>query len=133
MPQAVKLPDRLIDDARAAAERESRSLAGQIDYWARLGQAVEGQLQDAGLRSLKEPTQPAADGYGVADAIAATLTPDWQHELAASLRTQPGYGTDPAFPGWLVRFEPDGRKAPGRLEARRFVPLEPVPRGHAAV
>ena len=42
MAQSVKFADdTLVDDARAAAELQSRSLAGQIAYWARIGRAVE--------------------------------------------------------------------------------------------
>lgn len=42
MAQTVKLADdKLVDDARAEAELQSRSLAGQITHWARIGRAVE--------------------------------------------------------------------------------------------
>lgn len=42
MAQTVKLADdKLVDDARTEAELQSRSLAGQITHWARIGRAVE--------------------------------------------------------------------------------------------
>lgn len=42
MSKSVKFADeRLVDDARSAAELQSRSLAGQITHWARIGRAVE--------------------------------------------------------------------------------------------
>ena len=42
MAQSVKFTDTtLVDDARAVAEIQSRSLAGQITHWARIGRAIE--------------------------------------------------------------------------------------------
>ncbi|TVR09397.1 MAG: hypothetical protein EA385_07300 [Salinarimonadaceae bacterium] len=42
MAQSVKFADdTLVDDARAEAEIQSRSLAGQITHWARIGRAIE--------------------------------------------------------------------------------------------
>lgn len=42
MSQSIKLADdALVDDARAIAEVQSRSLAGQITHWARIGRAIE--------------------------------------------------------------------------------------------
>lgn len=42
MAQSVKFSDdAFIDDARAIAEIQSRSLAGQITHWARIGRAIE--------------------------------------------------------------------------------------------
>ena len=42
MAQSVKFADdMLVDDARAMAGLQSRSLAGQITHWARIGRAIE--------------------------------------------------------------------------------------------
>ncbi|WP_323040023.1 TA system antitoxin ParD family protein [Gemmobacter sp.] len=42
MAQSVKFADdALIDEARAVADLQSRSLAGQITHWARIGRAIE--------------------------------------------------------------------------------------------
>ena len=41
MSKSVKLDAALVDDARGAAALHSRSLAGQIGYWARIGRAIE--------------------------------------------------------------------------------------------
>ena len=42
MAQSVKFADdALVNDARAMAEIQSRSLAGQITHWARIGRAIE--------------------------------------------------------------------------------------------
>ena len=41
MSQPVKISDELILDARLTAEVARRSIAGQIEYWAQLGRAIE--------------------------------------------------------------------------------------------
>ncbi len=42
MAKSVKFADDMfVDDARAMAEIQSRSLAGQITHWARIGRAIE--------------------------------------------------------------------------------------------
>jgi len=38
---SVKLPAALVDQAREAAQPLRRSVAGQVEYWATLGQIVE--------------------------------------------------------------------------------------------
>ena len=38
---SVKLPSALVEQARQAAQPMRRSIAGQIEYWATLGQIVE--------------------------------------------------------------------------------------------
>ena len=38
---SVKLPGRLVDTAREAAQSMRRSVASQIEYWATLGRVVE--------------------------------------------------------------------------------------------
>jgi hypothetical protein len=45
MGQPVKLSDELVDDARAAAPFSQRSIAGQIEFWARLGKSIEPLLR----------------------------------------------------------------------------------------
>lgn len=39
---SVKFPDAFVEDARREAELFNRSVAGQIEHWARLGRALEG-------------------------------------------------------------------------------------------
>jgi hypothetical protein len=43
--QPVKLSDGLVLDARLTGEIAERSIAGQIEYWANLGRAIEPLLQ----------------------------------------------------------------------------------------
>lgn len=45
MSQAVKLSDALVLDARLAGNAVERSIAGQVEFWARLGRSID-DLQD---------------------------------------------------------------------------------------
>ena len=53
MSQPVKLSDELVLDARLTAEVAERSIAGQIEYWAQLGRALEPLLQGAQALALR--------------------------------------------------------------------------------
>jgi hypothetical protein len=41
MPTAVKISDNLFQKAKAQSKVFKRSIAGQIEYWANIGQLVE--------------------------------------------------------------------------------------------
>lgn len=41
MPTAVKVSDKLIAQARIKSKIFKRSIAGQIEYWAQIGEIVE--------------------------------------------------------------------------------------------
>ena len=45
MGQPVKISDSLLSDARLSSEITERSIAGQIEFWAGLGRAIEPLLR----------------------------------------------------------------------------------------
>ena len=53
MSQPVKLSDALVLDARLTGEIAERSIAGQIEFWSRLGRAIEPILQGAQSLALQ--------------------------------------------------------------------------------
>jgi len=129
MPQPVKLSDLLIDAARAAAAEADRSLAGQIEHWARLGRSVEGALTLADANAVKNHRgqgSPPPLRAAVLQSLRLALSASGHPYLGAALVSSAGarYGTDPAFPGLVLRVGSDGQRTPGKLEGRRFVPLE---------
>ena len=135
MPQPVKLSDDLIEAARSAAEDADRSIAGQVEHWTRLGRAVEAALTVGDAQTLKRSRgeigreMPEAKRREVLLGVLrlAVNTAGVAHLGALPKPTgRPRYGTDPAFPGFLVRVEPDGRRTPGRFVNRRFIPLEAI-------
>ena len=41
MAKAVKLSDNIVSDAKIMSKAFNRSIAGQIEYWAKIGKIVE--------------------------------------------------------------------------------------------
>ena len=70
---SVKLPAPLVNEARAAALTFRRSTAGQIEYWAMLGKAVEESgITVREVQAVMEPMQELEQGGdAVLDAIEA--------------------------------------------------------------
>ncbi len=54
MSQPVKLSDALILDARLMGKATQRSIAGQIEFWARLGRSIEPLLRGDQLLALSQ-------------------------------------------------------------------------------
>jgi hypothetical protein len=130
MGMPVKLSDELVTAARAEAEASQRSIAAQVEHWARLGRAVEAVLPHPDVVALKRaPDLTAAfPDRSKREAVLALLNRlESSPERSAALRRvrggeRPVYGSDPAYPGLVVRIDPDGTRTPGRFENRRFVP-----------
>jgi len=122
MSQPVKLSDSLVLEARIAAEAQERSIAGQVEYWARLGRSVEGLLDGRALGKLRSgsPPQPLA---ALVDSVEL---PEGRARLKAYLDSEPfpHFETHPARKGFLVRIEADGRRTVGRFVNRQFVAAE---------
>lgn len=115
---SVKLPAQLVDQARAEASLFSRSISGQLEHWARMGQAIE---QSTGF-TLSRARAALAGEFDPADLSAEErtyfydmlddklATPD-DAEIAAmatigSTAGAVGYDDD----GRLVRVERDGSR-----------------------
>ena len=121
MGLAIKLSDDLALEARVSGEAMHRSLSGQIEFWSRLGKAVERRLGSHALLSLR--------GAGETT-IAASLD-----RIEAESRTSFGsektqaYLKEGPFPrfvksdrtGFLIKIDADGTETEGRFIHRRFV------------
>ena len=53
MSTAVRISERLINEAKRSSRVDHRSLAGQIEHWARMGKCVE-ENQDLTYSLIKE-------------------------------------------------------------------------------
>ena len=64
MSQAVKLPDKLLEEARRYASLNSRSVPKQIEYWSRIGKIAEENpdLPYSFIRQVLISKQEADDG-----------------------------------------------------------------------
>lgn len=120
MSQPVKLSDELVLDARLAGAAFERSIAGQIEFWAQLGRAIEPLLRGTQVLALRRA--------GAERALSACLesvdTDEGRQRVADYLeqRPYPHYEPSPDAPGVLVRLEADGTRTPGRFVNRRFTP-----------
>jgi hypothetical protein len=129
MSQPVKLSDGLVLDARLAAETVERSIAGQVEYWARLGRSVDLLLEGHQALALcrSRATQPLSELLETVDA------PSGRRRLASYLASQPfpHYEPHPEQPGLLVRIDESGQRTVGRFVRREFRPVR-VPAKAAA-
>ena len=121
MSQPVKLSDNLVLDARLTGEIAERSIAGQIEFWAGLGRAIEPLLKLPDVLALKK----AGTVRPLSACLAEAGTPAGTRKVAVYLKARPypHYEADPASPGLLVRIEENGTRTRGRFVNRRFEPI----------
>jgi hypothetical protein len=119
MSQPVKLSDALVLDARIAGEAQERSIAGQVEFWAKLGRGVELLLDGQRVLSLCRTVgvTPLSKLVEIVD------TPKGRDVFAAYLKGEPypHYEGHPTREGLLVRTEENGRRTVGRFVNRVFV------------
>jgi len=121
MSQPVKLSDALVLDARLAGETVERSIAGQVEFWARLGRSVELLLQgDQVLRLCRN-----ANARPLSACLESADSPVGRERLAAYLESRPfpHYQPHPENPRLLVRINEDGSRTTGRFVNRKFKPI----------
>lgn len=121
MSQPVKLSDALVLDARLAGEALERSIAGQVEFWARLGRAIEPLLQGTQVLALSRK----AMARPLSACLAEVDSPEGRRRVTEFLQTQPfpHYKPAPDGPGLLIRTEADGKQTVGRFVKRQFKPV----------
>lgn len=119
MGQPVKLSDALIMEARLAGELDERSLAGQIEFWATLGRAVDALLRGKDVLALEQQgaTRP------LAECLADIDTPAGRKRVRKVLaaRPFPHFEDVPGSPDLLTRIDADGTRTVGQFVGRQFV------------
>lgn len=120
MGQPVKLSDALVLDARVVGEAAERSIASQIEYWARVGKAVEPVLRGDQALRLKQRGEavPLSELLKSVDSNAG-------HERVkahVASRPFPHFEPAPSRPGFLVKIDADGKRTVGRFVNREFRP-----------
>lgn len=118
MSQPVKISDDLLLDARLAGKILQRSIAGQVEFWAKLGRALEPLLEGARVLAL----QKAGRVRPLSECLAAVDSPEGRRRVADYLKTRPFPHYEPASgrPGMLVRIDKNGKKTVGRFVNRAF-------------
>ena len=121
MAQPVKLSDALVQDARVTGEVAERSIAGQIEYWARLGRALEAVLRTDEALAFKRRREVVPLSTSLA---ADTEAGHARYQAHMSARPYPRYEPAPDAPGMVVRIDANGLHTLGRLVGRDFEPVE---------
>lgn len=126
MSQPVKLSDALVLDARITGKIVERSIAGQVEFWARLGRSIEPLLQGDQALTLcrKAAARPLSECLNSADSTKG------RKRLKAYLESQPfpHYEAHPDIAGLLIRIDADGRRTTGRFIKRQFQPIKSTKR-----
>jgi len=122
MGQPVKLSESLVLDARLVGEASERSIASQIEFWARLGRAVESVLRTEDALRLKS----RGEAVPLSACLTAVDSPGGRERVQAHLASRPFPHFEPAAdrPGLLVRIDEDGTRTIGRFVNRQFRPIE---------
>jgi hypothetical protein len=122
MSQPVKLSDALVLDARIAAGVQERSIAGQVEFWAKLGQAVEPLLSTRQAVELRR----TGKARPLSELLGSVETPEGRARTKAYLEGRP-YPHYRQFPGQArvyIRTDADGKETVGRFVNRAFVAIE---------
>ncbi|MGB7760178.1 MAG: hypothetical protein WBL61_10125 [Bryobacteraceae bacterium] len=121
MSQPVKLSDGLVLDARLASQVVERSIAGQVEFWARLGRSVELLLEGQQALALCR----SATARPLSACLESVDSPEGRQRVADFLETRPfpHYQPHPDRPGLLVRIDANGNRTVGRFVKRQFQPI----------
>lgn len=119
MSQPVKLSDALVLDARIAAEVQERSIAGQVEFWARLGRMLESMLTGEQVMALScsRGKMPLSEALAV---VGKPKGRQWVDEALAK-KPFPHYKQFDGPSGLLVRIDEDGSETVGRFVNRVFI------------
>jgi hypothetical protein len=126
MSQPVKLSDGLVLDARLAGEVVERSIAGQVEFWARLGRSLEPLLEGQKVMALCR----AGAARPLSELLATVDSPEGRNRVEGYLQTLPfpHYRPWPGQRGMLERIDQNGKRTVGRFVNREFKPIRPKAR-----
>jgi hypothetical protein len=118
MSQPVKISDELIRDARLTAEIAERSIAGQIEFWAQLGRAIEPLLEGSRALALRR----AGASVPLSECLASVDSATGRRRVVEylELRPFPHFQPVPGSPGLVIRVAGDGTRTVGRFVGREF-------------
>ena len=123
MSQPVKLSNELVLEARLTAQLTDRSIAGQIEFWAQLGRAIDPLLDGSRVLALKQSGAECS----LSEILASVDSPAGRKRVAEYLdsRPFPHYRPVAHHPGLVMRIAEDGLETVGRFVDRQFQAVEP--------
>jgi hypothetical protein len=115
----VKLSDDLVLEARTVGAVARRSIAGQVEFWARLGKSIEPLLR--GDRALA--LQRSGTVRSLAESIQSVDTDAGRGRVRAYLESLPFPHFEPCQDeaGMVVMIDEDGTRTRGRFVSREFI------------
>lgn len=126
----IRVSTELVEAAREIARWSERTVPGQIEHWALLGKALEGQLPADSTIALKKAassasqetlTKEVAAAFALLGKLHGTLpTKSFPEKLVKIHNVR--YETDTNHPGQIVQIDASGKRTSGKLVSRRFVP-----------
>lgn len=130
MSQPVKLSDALILEARITAEAQERSIAGQVEYWAKLGRSVSDLLNGR----VQQRLVANHGAKSLSEVVETVDQPEGHARLKAYLQTRPfpHFEAHPTRKGLLIRTEEDGRTSVGRFKNRQFIEVAEAKPTHSS-
>ena len=122
MSQPVKVSDALILDARLMGEATQRSIASQIEFWARLGRAIESLLRGDRMLALCQ----AGRAKPLSACLKSVDSAEGRKRLSDHLKSlpYPHYEPAPGSARLLVRIEANGKRTTGKFVNRKFQPVK---------
>jgi len=123
MSQPVKLSDALVLEARIAAEAQERSIAGQVEFWAKIGRSVERLFDGRQIETLGK----TAEAPTIGELLEVVDTPRGREMFQTFLESEPypHYRVHPEEKGLLIRTEANGKETVGRFVNRQFIAEQP--------
>ena len=118
MSQPIKISDELIGDARRIAEIAERSIAGQIEFWAQLGRAIEPLLEGSRALALRR----AGAAVPLSECLSSIDSVEGRRRVVEYLEMSPfpHYHPVPGSPDLMTRVDADGTRTLGRFVGRQF-------------
>lgn len=112
----VSLPAAFAEALRADAEGHDRSMAAQIEHWARIGKAIETVAPGNSINIVKTAKEPS----DILSALAAFVAAPNVNALRSQYNSSGvvNYGSDPAHPGVVFQHNPDGTVVRGSFDAK---------------
>lgn len=112
----VSLPAAFAEALRADAEGNERSMAAQIEHWSRIGKALETVAPGNSIQRVKTAKEPSDILSALAAFVAAPSADALRSQFVSSGVVN--YGTDPAHPGVVFQYNPDGTVVRGSFDAK---------------
>ncbi|MCB1087082.1 MAG: hypothetical protein KDM63_08555 [Verrucomicrobiae bacterium] len=127
---AIKISEEVAELVRRAAAAADRSMAGQVEHWARLAMDIEDRATVTEVNAIKAMRGDLAniEDASMRERVTAVLGEVRQGKRAATTRETlregglPLYESDPDDPERIIEVAADGTRRRGRFVDRVFVP-----------